>query len=70
MCRQLWRAVATSYATSYYLISYRIRYSPSAATLTDMAVQLGRKEEDDEEEEEVRVYGGLLGRQEKGSRKM
>ncbi len=50
-----------------YLISYRIRYSPSAATLTDMAVQLGRKEE---EEEEVLVYGGLLGRQEKGSRKM
>ena len=28
-----------------YLISYRIRYSPSAATLTDMAEQLalGRK---------------------------
>jgi hypothetical protein len=35
-----------------------------------MSVQLGRKEEEEEEEEEVRVYGGLLGRQEKGSRKM
>jgi hypothetical protein len=54
-----------------YLISYRIRHSPSAATLTDVAVQLalGRKEEE-EEEEEVLVYGGLLGRQEKGSSKM
>jgi hypothetical protein len=52
-----------------YLIAYRIRYSPSAATLTDVAVQLGRKEEE-EEEEEVWIYGGLLGRQEKGRRKM
>jgi hypothetical protein len=34
-----------------------------------VAVQLGRKEEE-EEEEEVRIYGGLLGRQEKGRRKM
>ena len=71
-----------------YLISYRIRYSPSAATLTDVStltdmaeqLALGRKEEEEEEEEgkeeedkeeeEVRIYGELLGRQEKGRRKM
>ena len=44
-----------------YLIRYRTRYSSSAATLTDMAAQLapGREEEE-----------WLLGRQEKGRRKV
>ena len=47
-----------------------LHYSPSAATLTDFAAQLVRKEEEEEEEEEVRIYGGRLGWQEKGRRKM
>jgi hypothetical protein len=81
-----------------YLIFYRIRYSPSAATLTDVStltemaeqLALGRerrrrrttrrrrrtRQEDEEkkkkekEKAKVRMDGGRLGRQEKGSRKM